>query len=93
MLLAAVLLLAGCASAMSHSGSTDISYYPGTHASYQMLNNQQTSWMIKPFIILDMPFTIMLDTLLLPWDHWHQQQSLKSQLERLEKVGNETSSH
>lgn len=66
--LCTTLLLTGCSSTMSHTGSNDVQYYPGVHASYHMLISQDAHWTLKPFIIMDMPFTLILDTLLLPWD-------------------------
>lgn len=80
-LLCAITILTGCSSTMSHTGSNDKKYYAGTHTSYQMLISDNTHWGIKSLVILDMPFTVMLDTLLLPWDALKNQRSIKSQIE------------
>lgn len=65
--LAACLALSGCSSVMSHTGP-DMGYYPGTRASVTILADEQTNWIIKPLALLDLPFSALLDTLLLPWD-------------------------
>lgn len=50
---------------MSHTGGGELGYYPGTRASYQMLKNDETSWGMKPLVALDMPFTAVMDTVLI----------------------------
>lgn len=42
--------------------------YPGTRASATMIGDDETNWGTKSLAILDMPFTAVMDTLLLPWD-------------------------
>ncbi|MGV3345273.1 YceK/YidQ family lipoprotein [Enterobacteriaceae bacterium LUAb1] len=71
-LLAAITLttLNGCASMMSHSGANQ-GYYPGARASTHVITDNNISWALKPLALLDLPFSAVLDTLLLPWDYAH----------------------
>ncbi|EBW8988999.1 YceK/YidQ family lipoprotein, partial [Salmonella enterica subsp. enterica serovar Enteritidis] len=62
-----VVLLCGCSSVMSHTGGKE-GTYPGTRASAAMISDDDTNWGTKSLVILDMPFTAVADTLLLPWD-------------------------
>ena len=62
-----VVLLCGCSSVMSHTGGKE-GTYPGTRASAAMISDDETNWGTKSLAILDMPFTAVADTLLLPWD-------------------------
>ncbi len=64
----ALTTLNGCSSMMSHSGPYQ-GYYPGTRASAEILADNQTSWALKPLALIDLPFSAVLDTLLLPWDY------------------------
>ncbi len=59
---------AGCSSVMSHTGGSQ-GYYPGTRASAAILTDDQTSWALKPLALIDLPFSAVLDTVLLPWDY------------------------
>ncbi len=52
---------------MSHTGGKE-GTYPGTRASATMIGDDETNWGTKSLAILDMPFTAVLDTILLPWD-------------------------
>lgn len=58
----------GCSSMMSHTGASQ-GYYPGTRASAAMLTDDQSSWALKPLALIDLPFSAVLDTVLLPWDY------------------------
>ncbi|QKJ85009.1 hypothetical protein PMPD1_0019 [Paramixta manurensis] len=58
----------GCSSVMTHTGASQ-GYYPGTRASAEMLTDDHTSWALKPLALIDLPFSAVLDTLLLPWDY------------------------
>ncbi|WP_312141678.1 YceK/YidQ family lipoprotein [Pantoea septica] len=60
--------LAGCSSVMSHTGPNQ-GYYPGTRASADILVDENSSWALKPLALIDLPFSAVLDTLLLPWDY------------------------
>ncbi|BAN97622.1 hypothetical protein E05_28560 [Plautia stali symbiont] len=35
-----------------------------------MLTDDNTSWAIKPLALIDLPFSAVMDTLLLPWDYF-----------------------
>ncbi|WP_409075054.1 YceK/YidQ family lipoprotein [Pantoea sp. C3] len=69
----------GCSSVMSHTGASQ-GYYPGTRASADMLVDDNTSWALKPLALVDLPFSAVMDTLLLPWDYYRNDhdQSLDS---------------
>lgn len=61
-------LTGGCSSVMTHTGP-DQGYYSGTRANIGVLNSDDTSWAMTPLVILDMPFSAVMDTLLLPYDY------------------------
>lgn len=79
--------LCSCSSMMAHT-SDDQGYYPGTRANNQTISNSHQSWALTSMAVLDYPFSVILDTLLLPWDYLHknshQRQSLKSQVDKLD---------
>lgn len=77
--------LSGCSSMMSHTGGGEQGYYPGTRNSYKMLADGNTSWGLKPLVALDMPFTVVADTLLVPWDAFRTDKSVKARVEESEK--------
>ncbi len=60
--------LSGCASVMTHSGPS-AGYYPGTRASAGVISDKDSNWVMKPLAVIDLPFSAVLDTLLLPWDY------------------------
>ncbi|KAI3490400.1 hypothetical protein L1887_45225 [Cichorium endivia] len=64
---------------MSHTGGKE-GTYPGTRASAAMLSDDDTNWGTKSLVILDMPFTAVADTLLLPWDVFRKDNSVRSRL-------------
>ncbi|OAT28528.1 outer membrane lipoprotein [Buttiauxella brennerae ATCC 51605] len=86
-----LLTVSGCSSVMTHTGGQE-GYYPGTRASYEMLADSDTSWGYKPFVALDMPFTAVMDTVLLPWDMFRTDKSLKSRVEASESKNLATNS-
>lgn len=59
----------GCSSMMTHTGPSQ-GYYSGTRASASVLTDEDSSWVMKPLAALDMPFSAVMDTLLLPWDYY-----------------------
>lgn len=59
----------GCSSVMMHSGPSE-GYYPGTRASADVLTDEHSGWVMKPLAALDLPFSAVLDTLLLPLDYF-----------------------
>lgn len=64
----ALFTTSGCSSMMSHTGASQ-GYYPGTRASAEMLTDDESSWALKPLALIDLPFSAVLDTVLLPWDY------------------------
>lgn len=63
-------LLNGCSSMMTHSGNGK-SYYPGTLANNETISNKKNPWNVKILALIDYPFSLILDTALLPWDYLH----------------------
>ncbi|MEN0614053.1 YceK/YidQ family lipoprotein [Klebsiella indica] len=83
-LFSGIISLGGCSSVMSHTGGKE-GTYPGTRSSAQMLGDDNTSLGVKSLVALDMPFTAVMDTLLLPWDMFRTDSSVKSRVEKSEK--------
>lgn len=69
---------------MSHTGGKE-GTYPGTRASATMISDDETNWGTKSLAILDLPFTAVLDTLLVPWDLFRTDSSVRSRVEKSEK--------
>jgi len=86
-----VILLSGCSSVMSHTGGKE-GTYPGTRASAEMISDDDTNWGTKSLAVLDMPFTAVMDTLLLPWDLFRTDSSVRSRVEKSEKQNLATNS-
>ena len=83
-LLSGMVLLSGCSSVMSHTGGKE-GTYPGTRSSAHTLGDDDTNWGVKSLVALDMPFTAVMDTLLLPWDLFRTDSSVKSRVEKSEQ--------
>ncbi len=83
--------IGGCSSVMSHTGGKE-GLYPGTSASTKMLGDDDTSIGMKSLVALDMPFTAVMDTLLLPWDLFRKDNSLRSRVEKSEQANLATNS-
>ncbi|EEX1629761.1 YceK/YidQ family lipoprotein [Escherichia coli] len=83
MICSGMTLLGGCSSVMSHTGGKE-GTYPGTRASATMIGDDETNWGTKSLAILDMPFTAVMDTLLLPWDVFRKDSSVRSRVEKSE---------
>ncbi|MCS2148683.1 YceK/YidQ family lipoprotein [Scandinavium manionii] len=79
-----VMVLAGCSSVMSHTGGKE-GTYPGTRASAEMLSDETTGWGTKSLVALDMPLTAVADTLLIPWDLFRKDNSVRSRVEKSEQ--------
>lgn len=47
-----------------------------------MISESDTNWGTKSLAILDMPFTAVLDTVLLPWDLFRKDNSVRSRVEK-----------
>ncbi len=84
-LLSGMVLLSGCSSVMSHTGGKE-GLYPGMKASSTMLSDDDTNIGMKSLVVLDMPFTAVMDTILLPWDMFRTDSSVKSRVEKSEKA-------
>lgn len=80
-----IIALAGCSSVMSHTGGKE-GTYPGTRASAQMLGDDSNGWGTKSLVAVDMPLTAVMDTLLLPWDMFRTDDSVKSRVEKSEQA-------
>ncbi|HAW1228706.1 YceK/YidQ family lipoprotein [Escherichia coli] len=83
MICSGMTLLGGCSSVMSHTGGKE-GTYPGTRASATMIGDDETNWGTKSLAILDMPFTAVMDTLLLPWDVFRKDSSVRSRVKKSE---------
>ncbi|EFE7329151.1 YceK/YidQ family lipoprotein [Escherichia coli] len=83
MICSGMTLLGGCSSVMSHTGGKE-GTYPGTRASATMIGDDETNLGTKSLAILDMPFTAVMDTLLLPWDVFRKDSSVRSRVEKSE---------
>ncbi|MGX9664277.1 YceK/YidQ family lipoprotein [Escherichia coli] len=83
MICSGMTLLGGCSSVMSHTGGKE-GTYPGTRASATMIGDDETNWGTKSLAILDMPFTAVMGTLLLPWDVFRKDSSVRSRVEKSE---------
>ncbi len=59
----------GCSSVMMHSAPYE-GYYPGTRASAETIVDKNSGWVMKPLAAIDLPFSAVLDTLLLPMDYY-----------------------
>jgi uncharacterized protein YceK len=79
-----MMALTGCSSVMSHTGGKE-GTYPGTRASAEMLGDEATGWGTKSLVALDMPFTAVADTLLLPWDLFRKDNTVRTRVEKSEK--------
>lgn len=55
---------------------------PALRASATMIGDDETNWGTKSLAILDMPFTAVMDTLLLPWDVFRKDSSVRSRVEK-----------
>ncbi|NZB40597.1 YceK/YidQ family lipoprotein [Escherichia coli] len=89
MICSGMTLLGGCSSVMSHTGGKE-GTYPGTRASATMIGDEETNWGTKSLAILDMPFTAVMDTLLLPWDVFRKDSSVRPRVEKSEATAQAT---
>lgn len=54
---------------MSHVGPHQ-GYYSGTKADTKILKDRDSGYVIKPLAMIDLPFSALLDTVLLPYDYF-----------------------
>ncbi|MEX6384944.1 YceK/YidQ family lipoprotein [Providencia hangzhouensis] len=66
--LIAPLILSVCSSIMTHAGPPE-GYYPGLKNSIKMIKDDETGWVVKPLLAIDLPFSVVMDTLLIPLDY------------------------
>ncbi|WP_228350884.1 MULTISPECIES: YceK/YidQ family lipoprotein [Limnobaculum] len=59
--------LSGCSSLMAHVAPYE-RYYPGTAHDIDMIGDDNHGWLMRSLLIVDLPFSAMLDTVLLPYD-------------------------
>jgi uncharacterized protein YceK len=85
-----LILLSGCSSIMTHVGPHQ-DYYSGTKADSRILKDSDTGWVIKPLAMIDLPFSALLDTVLLPYDYFQIEKvvSLPSPKERVQNWEND----
>ncbi|WGO83483.1 YceK/YidQ family lipoprotein [Arsenophonus apicola] len=85
-----LILLSGCSSIMTHVGPHQ-GYYSGTKADSRILKDSDTGWVIKPLAMIDLPFSALLDTVLLPYDYFQVEKvvSLPSPKERVQNWEND----
>ncbi|EOD8958015.1 YceK/YidQ family lipoprotein, partial [Providencia stuartii] len=86
------LILSGCSSIMTHAGPSD-GYYPGSKNSIEMIKDKDTGWVMRPLLAIDLPFTAVMDTLLIPLDYVKsdsnsEESSPKKRIEALDKQAN-----
>ncbi|EEG86503.1 hypothetical protein PROPEN_01494 [Proteus penneri ATCC 35198] len=79
---------------MTHAGPNK-ELYSGTKNNMTMLKDDETGWAMKPLVILDFPFSAVLDTLLLPYDYYTQgdDKSDNSPKERIKRLENTTANN
>lgn len=53
---------------MSHAGPPQ-GYYSGAKNNIEMIKDENTGWVMKPLLAIDLPFSALMDTLLLPYDY------------------------
>ncbi|EJD6582968.1 YceK/YidQ family lipoprotein, partial [Providencia rettgeri] len=61
-------ILSGCSSIMTHAGPSE-GYYPGSKNSIKMIKDDETGWVVRPLLAIDLPFSFIMDTLLIPLDY------------------------
>lgn len=69
--------LSGCSSTMAHVAPYE-GYYAGTSNDVEMISDSDNGWMMRTLLIVDLPFTAVLDTVLLPYDYYRSTNSRKS---------------
>lgn len=61
----------GCSSVMTHAGPYQ-GYYPGAKASLNIIKDEKNGWCLRPLAAIDLPFSAVLDTVLLPYDYFRR---------------------
>lgn len=70
-------VLCGCSSIMAHVGPYE-GYYVGMSNNVEMVSDRDNGWMMRTMLFVDLPFTAVLDTALLPYDYYRSTNSRKS---------------
>lgn len=83
-LFSGIISLSGCSSVMSHTGGKEEPIR--ARDPVRNAGDSDTNWGVKSLVALDMPFTAVMDTLLLPWDMFRTDSSIKSRVEKSEKA-------
>lgn len=74
--------LSGCSSIMAHVGPYE-GYYAGTSNDVEMVSDSDNGWMMRTMLLVDLPFSAVMDTVLLPYDYYRSTNSRKSPREIL----------
>lgn len=69
--------LTGCSSLMAHVAPYE-GYYPGTTNNVEMIKDSENGWLMRSLLIVDTPFSAVLDTVLLPYDYYRSTDSRES---------------
>ncbi|MFC0228976.1 YceK/YidQ family lipoprotein [Serratia aquatilis] len=72
-----LLTVNGCSSVMSRTGA-DQGYYSGTRANVDMMKSDDTSFVMMPLLAIDLPFSAVMDTVLLPYDYLRSDKDKKA---------------
>ncbi|AKJ40752.1 YceK/YidQ family lipoprotein [Pragia fontium] len=72
-----IFALTGCSSLMAHVAPYE-GYYPGTSNDIEMIKDSDNGWMMRTLLIVDLPFSSVLDTVLLPYDYYRSTDSRPS---------------
>ncbi|MDR0807286.1 MAG: YceK/YidQ family lipoprotein [Enterobacteriaceae bacterium] len=67
-------LLAGCSSLMAHVAPYE-GYYSGTTNDAKMISDDSNGWVMRSLLVIDLPFSAALDTVLLPYDYYRSDDS------------------
>lgn len=91
------LMLSACSSIMTHAGPSD-GYYPGSKNSLERIKDENTGWVLKPLLMIDLPLTAVMDTLFLPLDYArsgdnNEEDSPKKRIDNLKKQVKDESQH
>lgn len=82
----------GCSSVMTHSGPEQ-GYYSGTRAGAAVVADSNSGWVMRPLAALDLPFSAVVDTVLLPWDFYRKGSDSKGDSPRERVLQSEKLNH
>lgn len=83
--------ITGCSSVMTRTGPAQ-GYYSGTCGDAAILTDRESGWMMISLAAVDLPFSIIMDTLLLPWDYLRasEDKTTRSPRERILRIEKHT---